>query len=146
MNPIEDVPLTLSDLTGERYEHIYRRRTAEGSFFLPSTRVWEVVLSEDGERLYLSYNLCTPKFSWLREALLEDRLAGDDLVPFPSIRRYEAEDPVPWGAEAAWRQYIDDTALDTWILVWPGRVVTVEADNPTPEQRAIIGTCLGPQT
>lgn len=145
VNPVEDVPLTLSDLTGVQYEHIYRRRTAEGSFFLPGLSVWEVVLSEDGKRLYLSYDFCTPKFSWLQEALLEDWLADAEMTAFPSTRRYEAEDPAPWGAEAAYRRYWDNTPSDTWLLVWPDRVAVVELDSPTPEQRAVIGARLGPQ-
>lgn len=147
-DPVEDVPLTLSDLTGIQYEHVSRSLREEGSFFLPSVRFQETVLFEDSpnhyERLHLSYELCTPKFPWLQEALLEDRLEDDKLTPFPITRRYEAEDPASWGAEAAYRRYFNDTPVDTWLLVWPGRIVEVELDSPTPEQKAMIGARLGP--
>lgn len=152
-NPPEDVPMTLSDLTGEDYSHIYRTRREDGSFFLPYSRCYEAALLEDGPVRqvvqHLTYEICIPRFAWLQEALLEDQLEDADLriseIPgFHLSRSYEAEDPAPWHAEAVYRKYFDDTALDSWLLVWPGRVVQVEVETPTPEQMTIIAALLGP--
>lgn len=153
-HPPEDVPLTLSDLTGMELAHVTRDWLREGSFFLPHSRCRETALWEDGpvrcETLFLSYDVYTPKFAWLRDALLEEQLEDAELriaeIPgFRKTRRYEPEDPVPWGAEAAYRKYWDGDALNAWLLVWPDRVVQVEVDSPTPEQKAVIRARLGPQ-
>lgn len=149
VNPAENVPLTLSDLTGVRYEHIRRLRMEEGSFFLHGIRIWETVLFEDSPGHYeypgMSYEVWTAKFPWLREAFVEDCLESPARPSFLGNRHYEAEDPASWGAEAAYRQYYDDAPNDVWLLVWPGRVAVVELDSPTPGQKAIIRTRLGPQ-
>lgn len=152
VNPPENVPLTLSDLTGEDYEHVYRRYYNEGSFFLPHATYWETALFEDGpvrrETKFLDYEIWTPKLSWLRDALLEDKIKDTELdfsgAPlFRKTRRYEAEDPASWGAEAVYREYWDETALDKWLLVWPERVVLMSAGELTPEQKTVIQIHLG---
>ena len=60
--------------------------------------------------------------------------------------RYVPEDPVPWGAEAAYRRYYDEDPGDSWLLVWPGRVASVSPDaEPADAQKALISTRLAPE-
>lgn len=157
VHPREDVPLTLSDLTGESYRHIRRRCRSEGSFFLPKHTYQEYVFNntegEDEEAwpgsVWLNYVLYEPKGQWLLDALVEDFLTekSSKIPGFTWV--YREDDPSPWGAEKAYRQYYHrgSEAMDNWLLVWPGRAATVSLDwPPTPEQKAIIGARLAPET
>lgn len=151
VSPREDVPLTLAELTGERYDHVRRRLYREGSFFLPARDYTETTLLGDGPKVCgLSYTLWEPRSPGLREALLEERLE-DGSVKFRGMllttRRYVPEDPAPWGAEAAYRRYYNDHPSNAWLLVWPGRVAEVDLGNtePTEERVARIAARLGPE-
>ena len=58
---------------------------------------------------------------------------------------YQPIDPVPWGAQSAWRLYgLDGHATDYYLLCWPGRLVEL---NPhwelTEEQMVLVGEVLG---
>lgn len=155
VHPREDVPLTLSDLTGETYRHDSREKRTEGSFFLPEQSYREYALqnTEDESEnawpgsLRLSYTIYEPRTQWLYDALTEDLLADDDAPDIPEFSKiYRQEDPAPWGAEAAYRQYyrLDGTATDSWLLCWPGRVVGLSLDwSPTEVQKALIAARLG---
>ena len=146
VEPAQDFPLTLSDLTGEEYEHIYRLRYDEGSFFLPQRDYRERVVHERGPGrplpLFLSYTVWEPRFAWLQDALIEEETEA-----YPGLEfRYAAEDPAPWGAEAAWLRYINGEPSGSWLLVWPGRVVGIGLDAPpTDEEKAVIRECLAPE-
>ena len=156
VHPREDLPLTLTDLTGEAYRHDRREKRTEGSFFLPERSYREYAFQnaeeEDGwpGSLRLSYTIYEPRARWLYEALTEDLLADDDDPDIPEFSKvYRQEDPAPWGAEAAYQQYYrqDGKATDNWILCWPGRVVGLSLDwPPTEGQKALIAARLGPET
>ena len=80
---------------------------------------------------------------------LED-LLEDDPIKFRSMTlftlRYVPEDPVPWGAEAAYRRYYDEDPGDSWLLVWPGRTASVSPDaEPADTQKALISARLAPE-
>lgn len=146
--PREDVPLTLSELTGELYEHVSREWRGEGSFFLPRWQYWEHVLREDGgekERTGLSYTIWQPRMEWLSEALVRDLLEDDRPAGLPGLRRqYVAEDPVPWGAEAVYRRWLNGEPTENWLLCFPGRVASLSMDRtPTAEQMRLAGERLG---
>lgn len=148
--PREDVPLTLAELTGERYDHVRRRLYREGSFFLPARDYTETALLGDGPKVCgLSYTLWEPRSPGLREALLEELLEDGEARFRGTVlftRRYVPEDPAPWGAEAAYRRYYDDHPSGAWLLVWPGRVAEVDLEDaePTEERMARIAAHLGP--
>lgn len=157
VHPREDVPLTLSDLTGENYRHVSRNWRSEGSFFVPQRSYREYVLenAEYEEKdawpgsVWFSYTIYEPRGQWLCDALLEDQLE-DDAVKSQGFtmftRRYEPEDPAPWGAEAAYRRYVDDDPLNTWLLVWPGRIVGIGLDwPPTDREKDVIRERLAPE-
>ena len=158
VHPREDLPLTLTDLTGETYRHDSREKRTEGSFFLPEQSYREYALqnTEDESEnawpgsLRLSYTIYEPRTQWLYGALMEELLVDDDDPDIPEFSKiYRQEDPAPWGAEAVYRQYyrLDGNPTDTWILCWPGRVVGLSLDwPPTKEQKALIAARLGPET
>lgn len=156
VHPREDLPLTLTDLTGEAYRHDSREKRTEGSFFLPkrSYREYAFLNTEDESEtawpgsLRLSYTIYEPRTRWLYGALTEDLLADDDDPDIPEFSKtYRREDPAPWGAEAAYRQYWrDGKATDNRLLCFPGRVVELDLDwPPTEEQKALIAARLGPE-
>lgn len=158
VHPREDLPLTLTDLTGETYRHDSREKRTEGSFFLPEQSYREYALqnTEDESEnawpgsLRLSYTIYEPRTQWLYGALMEELLVDDDDPDIPEFSKiYRQEDPAPWGAEAVYRQYyrLDGNPTDTWILCWPGRVVGLSLDWPPMEaQKALIAARLGPET
>ena len=148
VEPARNFPLTISDLTGETYEHIYRACRDRGSFFLPERSYWERVVHENGPGrplpLELYYTVREPRLAWLRDALVEEETAVKSYPHWES--RYAAEDPGPWGAEAAYLRYLDGEPSGTWLLVWPGRVVGIYLeDPPTDREKAVIGQCLAPK-
>ena len=157
VHPREDLPLTLTDLTGETYRHDRRERMTQGSFLLPEQSYREYAFQNTGDEdettwpgsLRLSYTIYEPRTQWLLEALMEDLLADGDSPGIPEFSKtYRPEDPAPWGAEAAYRQYYrqDGKATDNWVLRFPGRVVSLDLDwPPTKEQKALVSARLGPE-
>ncbi len=157
VHPREDMPLTLTDLTGETYRHDRRERMTQGSFLLPEQSYREYAFQNTGDEdettwpgsLRLSYTIYEPRTQWLLEALMEDLLADGDSPGIPEFSKtYRPEDPAPWGAEAAYRQYYrqDGKVTDNWLLCFPGRVVGLDLDwPPTEEQKALVSARLGPE-
>ena len=80
---------------------------------------------------------------------MEDLLADGDSPGIPEFSKTcRTEDPAPWGAEAAYRQYYrpDGKATDNWLLCFPGRVVGLDLDwPPTEGQKALVSARLGPE-
>ena len=150
VSPRQDFPLTLAELTGEEYGHVRREAEDLGSVFIPQRAYRETALLGDGPKVcdlgYTIWDLSSPA---LQESLLED-LLEDDPIKFRGMLlttlRYVPEDPVPWGAEAAYRRYYDEDPGDSWLLVWPGRVASVSPDaEPADAQKALISTRLAPE-
>ena len=153
VHPREDVPLTLTDLTGETYRHDSRELRLDGSFFVPKRSYREYALQNTGDEtawpgsLRLSYTIYEPRGQWLLDALAEDLLADDDDPDIPEFSKvYRREDPAPWGAEAAYRQYYrqDGDATNDWILCYSGRLVGLSLDwSPTEDQKTLVAARLG---
>ena len=150
VSPRQDFPLTLTDLTGERYDHVSREVSNRGSLFVSERRYSETALLHDGHTVCgLSYTLYETGFPSVQKSMLED-LLEDDPLKFRGMtiwtRRYVPEDPAPWGAEAVYRRYYDEDPTDAWLLVWPERVVGISVDCPyTDKEIAIIAAHLGPE-
>lgn len=141
-----DIPLTAADLTGQPVQHTRRDTMQDGTVFLSNQQYWETALV-DGDLYVLSYELRDVRAGWLYEPLLEELLGTEKRTGIPLMeRRYVQEDASPWGAEAAWRQYWNETPGDSWLLCWPDRIVSIRLDNipPTAEEMARVGTLLGP--
>lgn len=59
---------------------------------------------------------------------------------------WQKTDPMPWGAEAVWRRYLDGAPTDTWLLCWPGQIAELELDGePDEAQMAVAGAALAPE-
>ena len=150
VSPRQDFPLTLAELTGEEYGHVRREAEDLGSVFIPQRAYRETALLGDGPKVCgLGYTLWDLSSPALQESLLED-LLEDDPIKFRSMTlftlRYVPEDPVPWGAEAAYRRYYDEDPGDSWLLVWPGRAASVSPDaEPADTQKALISARLAPE-
>lgn len=155
------LPLTISDLTGKDYNHTRRRWDRQGTPFLEIQDCQETVAEEEGDlRLWLNYKIQEPRGQWVYDLALESLLAPHTDQLFLFTTSWREEDPAPWGAETVWRQYAgsEETATMTWVLCWPGRIVTVNLDlypfhpedgspeqpQPDPETKALVGRALGP--
>lgn len=135
-----DIPLTVSDLTGETYSHIRRYKYHEGSVLISRRSCRETVL-EGEERLWLSYEITKPR-SWLYPLVLKEALASGENEVFDEIVWQEIPS-APWGAEAAYRRTLGGDPVDTWLLVFPDRLVSISPDWVlTPEQMALAGERL----
>ena len=149
-SPRQDFPLTLADLTGERYDHVSREVYNRGSLFVSERSYSETALLGNGPKVCgLSYTIYETGSPRIRESMLED-LLEDDPLRFRGMtlttRRYLPEDPAPWGAEAVYRRYYDEDPFNTWLLVWPNRVVGISPDEePTEAQKALLAARLGPE-
>lgn len=146
VSPI-DLPLTVSDLTGKDYSHIRRYEYTQGSFFVPRHSYWDAV-REGYDRAGLSYEITKPQ-AWLYDRVLESTLSPAEKsvsfrgVSFSWLYTWEEVPAAPWGAEAAYRQYVDGDSRDTWLLVFPDRLAEVSPDwDLTPEQMALAGEVL----
>ena len=150
VSPRQDFPLTLAELTGEEYGHVRREAEDLGSVFIPQRAYRETALLGDGPKVCgLGYTLWDLSSPALQDSLLED-LLEDDPIKFRGMLlttlRYVPEDPVPWGAEAAYRRYYDEDPGDSWLLVWPGRAASVSPDaEPADTQKALISARLAPE-
>ena len=135
-----DLPLTVSDLTGEAYSHTRRYEYDRGSI-LVSRRSCRETVREGEERSHLNYEITIP-LRWLYPLVLEDALAPGESEVFGEIA-WEAVPAAPWGAEAAYRKRLGGEAVDDWLLVFPDRLVSVSPDRElTPEQMALVGERL----
>lgn len=146
VSPI-DLPLTVSDLTGEKYSHIRRYEYVQGSVFVPRRSCRETVREGD-DRFWLSYKITKPQ-AWLYDKVLEDTLSpSEDKVSFRGtsfswVYTWEEVPAAPWGAEAAYRQFLDGEPRDAWLLVFPDRLAELSPDwELTPEQMALAGEIL----
>ncbi len=146
-NPREDLPLTLAELTGERYDHVRRRAFESGSFFLPQRDYSETALFHDGPKTCgLYYSIYEPRFPRLYQATLNQFLERDtDNGPIYGMEiAYLPDDPAPWGAEAAYRRHINGTPMADWLLCYPGRLVDLDLDEaPTEAQKELVFERLG---
>ena len=95
---------------------------------------------------YTLWELSSPR---MRQFLMED-LLKDEVYRYKGITmltmQYRPEDPAPWRAEAVYRHFWNEGAVNTWLLVWPGRVARIRTENaPTEEQKALIAARLAPE-
>lgn len=142
-----DLPLTVSDLTGEAYSHIRRYKYNQGSVLI-SRRSCRETVREEEERLWLTYEITRPR-TWMYNLVVENAAAPrEESLSFRTTRfswlyAWEAVPAAPWGAEAAYRQLIDGEPGDTWLLVFPDRLAELSPSwDLTPEQMALAGEIL----
>lgn len=141
------IPLTAEDLTGISYGHIRRLDLGDGSFLM-SRHTYSESARQDAAsgdaRYHLSYTVTRTGIAGLYDLVLEETMANDD-PDFWTIT-WQPSDPAPWGAEAAWRRYLDGSPTDTWLLCWPGQIAELELDGEADSaQMAAAGAALAPQ-
>lgn len=146
VSPI-DLPLTVSGLTGEGYSHIRRSEYDQGSVFV-SRHSCQDAVREGEKRLSLTYEIIRPR-AWLYGPVLEDALSPEERSlsvrgsRFSWDYAWEEIPAAPWGAEEVYRQLCNGEPTDTWLLVFPDRLVSVSSDwELTPEQTALAGKQL----
>lgn len=146
VSPI-DIPLTVSDLTGEEYNHIRRFEYNQGSILIPRNSCRDTVREGD-TRLWLEYEIITPR-GRLYDAVAQNvPVPREESLSYRSIHvswlyTWEKVSSAPWGAEAVYRQLIDGEPMDTWLLVFPDRLAELSLSwELTPEQMALAGEKL----
>lgn len=151
VHPI-DLTLTLSDLTGERYEHVSRERFETRTFFLSRQSCKETV-GQPQKQLTFSYEVTDIRRPWLRDTVIRDYLENTDLVGYIGThkltihRSWEPEDPAAWGADAAYRRYwgSDHAPSSDFLLLYGDRIVELTLpEEPTNAQRAVVRATLCP--
>ena len=142
-----DLPLTVSDLTGETYSHISRQDTSAGSVLLPR-RVCREHVMEGTVREGIRYEI-TKLRGWLYDMAVRNAAASrEETFSYRTARvswlyTWEEIPAAPWGAAKAYRELCDGEFTDTVLLIFPDRLVEFECSmDLTPEQMALAGETL----
>ena len=126
------LPLTAEDLTGEPWAHVRRSIYRESRTLLASETVFsEAAAQEDGRDLYLNCTILDVGPDWTYRVLLNSLLDVGETIP------YRAEDPAPWGAEAAYQRFRDGEPTGDWLVCWPGRILDLYLEAPDLEEAQI---------
>lgn len=146
VSPIS-LPLTVSDLTGETYEHIRREEAPSGSVLLPRREYLETVLKGE-EELRIRYEITTPP-GWMYDTALRYAPAPrEETFSYRAARfswRYTWDEipAAPWGCERAYRERCNGELLNTVLLIFPDRLAEFYfSEALTEEQMALIGDRL----
>ena len=137
----QSLPLTVEDLTGKPWDHVRRNTYPDGrSPLTAQTAYGERAAREDGTEAYLYYSVLDAREGFVCRTIRAGLL---DVSP---AHAYSPEDPAPWGAEAVYRHFWNDGAVNTWLLVWPGRAARGHTEGtPEAEQKALIAARLAPE-
>ena len=140
---IQDIPLTLEELNGVPYEDVHRDILPQGigSFLITDKLYWDtgVRITPEGERVQesLSYEIKDVKTEWLYGKALEQFLEPKST--------WKPIGAASWGADQAYCRYRNGKPSNTYLLCWPGRLVSLTLDStPVAEQMAAIGRKLAP--
>lgn len=126
-------PISAEEYCGPGSETTDYHSYVNESLFLAEYRGWQdLKIGED--TIYLQYTVLEAKWDALYDICLDEYRDSEKF----------SVDAAPWGAEQAY-QYGTPKELQTrWLLCYEDRVVYLHAsERPTPEQKALIGQCLG---
>lgn len=146
----DPLPLTLETLTGvdARWS---KRRVVEQSPLLRSTTCTQYALDGTApQAARLEYQLVDSPLPPVQNAALHSLLNEhqDEVEPDGTVFQdsYQPVDPAPWGAEAVYQHHWSQSVLDEYLVVWPGRIVTITFYwPPTEAQIAAAADALRPQ-
>ncbi len=135
------IPLTAGDLTGRNWDHVRRSVYERGrSCFGVQTDYLECVQQESGEEFQFNYEILDISNRFVYNRIRNDLLGGG------KDRPYQAEDPLPWGAESAYHRSWADCPEGQRLIFWPGRIVRLYIDSSlSGEQMAEAGRRLAPR-
>ena len=150
---LDDLPLSLGDLTDAQDSDYSRSLRENGSLLLRETEVYQRLRHDTGgvsaeQSVSLSYTLWTSPFDALLDRVVAEQFAeaeefraqyGDVLSEGECV--YFPTDAAPWGAEEAW-QYRSGTD-EAYLLRYTDRVIEIcYAFSPTQEQMAVTAEKL----
>ena len=143
VSPIE-IPLEISELTGQTYQHISRTHFEERSLFLTRHSYRERVL-EGEDHLSVSYEITESGNEWLYGKAVAEYTKEEIATSWDITWR--AVDPAPWGAETAYQRYMDGNAKAHYVLCYAGRIVEFSLffrdEAFTETQMRVVGKELG---
>lgn len=147
----DPLPLTVEALTGNETGLWSKRRTVQWSPLLCCTSCSQRSLGAKGFPLdELEYQLMDSPLPPVQNAALHSLLSEhqDEVEPDGTVFRdsYQPVDPAPWGAEAVYQHHWSQSVLDDYLVVWPGRIVTITFYwPPTEAQITAAADALRPQ-
>lgn len=148
-----ELPLTVEDLTGSGDERYIKEYRLEESVFL-SRMICSQYPSLDAavDLPWLEYTVIDVKVPVLYDFCLDQMVhEHDDWGVITELDeesapyyQYEASDPAPWGAAAAYQMYSYGEPKNWYLLCWEDRIVELRPDWAlTAEQMAAAGRILG---
>jgi len=133
----DELPLTVSDLTGADPARYSRRLERESTPFLTRTFCRDSTLVGQKEALpTMWYTILEVRAGFLYDICLHsDR---DILADWEGIGDMTPADPAPWNADAAW---VEES---TWLVAWPDKLVRIEffGMDPTEDQLRTAAAAL----
>lgn len=102
-NGVEEIPLTMEDLTAQTYDGYTIESIGQESILLGRQIVAQLPESNDNTAPKLRYTLVDVKVSWLYDLCLEELLHGQTKKGVLETYTYQPMDPAPWGAAEAYQ-------------------------------------------
>ena len=129
----EAPPISAEEYYGPGTETTSYRSQVRESIFLAEYRGWQS-LKNGKDSLALDYTVLEVKWDFLYGICLKEY---QDSEMFPV-------DAAPWGAEQAYRYGSPKELKTVWLLCYADRIVVLFVnEEPTPEQKALVGQRLG---
>lgn len=129
----EAPPISAEEYYGPGTETTSYRSQVRESIFLAEYRAWQY-LKNGKDSLALDYTVLEVKWTALYGICLKEYQESE---MFPV-------DAAPWGAEQAYRYGTPKELKTVWLLCYEDRIVEFYAEEePTPEQKALVGQRLG---
>lgn len=137
---VEEIPLTMEDLTAQTYDDYTIETIGQESILLGRQIVAQLPESDDSTKPKLRYTLMDVKVSCLYNPCLEELLHGQKRKGVLETYTYQPMEPTPWGAEKAYQGYdTQGSAINRYLLCYDNLLAEIALDwEPTSEQIQII--------
>ena len=139
-NGVEEIPLTMEDLTAQTYDDYTIEAIGQESILLGRQIVAQLPEIDDSTKPKLRYTLVDVKVSWLYDLCLEELLHGQKRKGVQETYTYQTMDPAPWGAAEAYQGYdMQGSIVNRYLLCYDKLIAEIALDwEPTSEQIGII--------
>lgn len=137
---VEEIPLTMEDLTAQTYDDYTIETIGQESILLGRQIVAQLPGSDDSIKPKLRYTLVDVKVSCLYDPCLEELLHGQKRKGVLETYTYQPMESTPWGAEKAYQGYdTQGSAINRYLLCYDNLLAEIALDwEPTSEQIQII--------